>query len=92
MEEGRKRGKGQEKKRGNNKWTGGGKFNYRYLAGLTSQINQGMKLPVKQISYITVYYRGVDGKTGDILEKQKQNKLELVQDMKVGEKSRQVAH
>lgn len=39
----------------------------RFLAGLTSQINQGIKLPVKQMNYIPVYYRGVDGKTGDIL-------------------------
>lgn len=67
MEEGRKRGKGQEKKCGNNKWTGGGKFNYRYLAGLASQRNQ--KLLVKQSSYISVNDTGVDGKTGDILEK-----------------------
>lgn len=76
MEEGRKRRKGQEKKCGNNKWTGGGKFNYRYLASLASQINQGIKLLVKQISCISVNDTGVDGKTGDILGKIKTKKAE----------------
>lgn len=46
----------------------------RYLACLTSQINQGIKLLVKQISHRAVYYGDVDGKTGDILEKKQKQK------------------
>lgn len=74
MEEGRKRGKGQEKKCGNNKWTGGGKFNYRYLAGSASQMNQGIKLLVKQISYISVNDMGVDRKKKETSLKNKNQK------------------